>query len=673
MISNLSSIIYIVATLILVRVTLKDHGIILRSLSNRLIMEFKVHNVQETENLKFDAEIEKILNIVIHSLYTNKEIFLRELISNASDACDKLRYESQLDPNLLDSSDELKIIISTNKDKNELYIADNGIGMNRQDLIDNLGTIASSGTQKFLEAIKNSKDSSQTVELIGKFGVGFYSSFMVASEVIVESRKAGEEESWIWKSQGYGKYSISKLNDQITRGTKITLIIRPEENEFLDKFRIKNVVTTYSDHINSPVEFIDEEGKSERLNSKAAIWTKPKNDVTQEEHNDLFRSVAHVGGEPWMILHNKNEGVIEYTNLLYVPSIKPFDLFHPDRRCSVKLYVNKVFITEDNVQIIPQYLRFLKGIIDSPDLPLNISRETLQNNRVVEQIKKSLTKRVISELGKKAKENLEEYTKFWTNFGAVLKEGLCEAMPTDEREALLSICRFHSTSDDKLVSIDNYISRMKPEQEYLYYLTGNSLDSVKYSPQLEGFVSKGLEVLLFVDPVDDFWTSVVHEYKDQKFKSVTRADVDLDKFSPRKKDEENKSDEKKSEENTDSILQYFTKVLGNSVKSVKISKKLTDSPVCLAIDEGAMDLRMERFLREQKQLNYRTPKVLEINTKHPVIKNIMKSYAETGENQTLEDMVHLLFYQACIVEGEEMDNANLFAKRLNNLLDKIPI
>ncbi len=655
------------------RVTLKDHGIILRSLSNRLIMEFKVHNVQETENLKFDAEIEKILNIVIHSLYTNKEIFLRELISNASDACDKLRYESQLDPNLLDSSDELKIIISTNKDKNELYIADNGIGMNRQDLIDNLGTIASSGTQKFLEAIKNSKDSSQTVELIGKFGVGFYSSFMVASEVIVESRKAGEEESWIWKSQGYGKYSISKLNDQITRGTKITLIIRPEENEFLDKFRIKNVVTTYSDHINSPVEFIDEEGKSERLNSKAAIWTKPKNDVTQEEHNDLFRSVAHVGGEPWMILHNKNEGVIEYTNLLYVPSIKPFDLFHPDRRCSVKLYVNKVFITEDNVQIIPQYLRFLKGIIDSPDLPLNISRETLQNNRVVEQIKKSLTKRVISELGKKAKENLEEYTKFWTNFGAVLKEGLCEAMPTDEREALLSICRFHSTSDDKLVSIDNYISRMKPEQEYLYYLTGNSLDSVKYSPQLEGFVSKGLEVLLFVDPVDDFWTSVVHEYKDQKFKSVTRADVDLDKFSPRKKDEENKSDEKKSEENTDSILQYFTKVLGNSVKSVKISKKLTDSPVCLAIDEGAMDLRMERFLREQKQLNYRTPKVLEINTKHPVIKNIMKSYAENGENQTLEDMVHLLFYQACIVEGEEMDNANLFAKRLNNLLDKIPI
>ncbi|WP_175814402.1 molecular chaperone HtpG [Wolbachia endosymbiont of Cruorifilaria tuberocauda] len=633
-----------------------------------------MQNVQETENLKFDAEIEKVLNIVIHSLYTNKGIFLRELISNASDACDKLRYESQLDPNLLGSNDELKITISVNKDKNELYITDNGIGMNRQDLIDNLGTIASSGTQKFLEAIKNNKDSKKTIELIGKFGVGFYSSFMVASQVKVESRKAGEKESWVWESKGDGKYSISKSNDPIVRGTKITLVIRPEEDEFLDKFRIENIVTTYSDHINSPVEFIDEEGKSEKLNSKAAIWTRPKNEVTQEKHNDFFRSVAHVGGEPWMILHNKNEGAIEYTNLLYIPSIKPFDLFHPDRRCSVKLYVNKVFITEDNVQIIPQYLRFLKGIVDSPDLPLNISRETLQNNRIVEQIRKSLTKRVISELSKKAKKNLEEYTKFWTNFGAVLKEGLCEAMPTDEREALLSICRFHSTADDKIVSVDDYISRMQPEQEYIYYLTGNNLDSVKNSPQLEGFVSKGLEVLLLIDPVDDFWTSVVHEYREQKFKSVTRSDVDLERFSSRKQNQENKLDEKKSEEeNIDSILQYFTKVLTNLVKSVKVSKKLIDSPVCLAVDEGAMDLRMERFLREQKQLNYRTPKVFEINVKHPVIKNIIKSYAKKGETQILEDMVFLLFYQACIVEGEEMDNANLFAKRLNNLLDKVPI
>lgn len=632
-----------------------------------------MHDVKEIENLKFDAEVGKVLNIVIYSLYTNKDIFLRELISNASDACDKLQYESQLNQNLLDSHDPLKITISVDKDKNQLCITDNGIGMSKQDLISNLGTIASSGTQRFLDAIKNNQDSNQAVELIGKFGVGFYSSFMVASEVIVESRKVGEEESWVWKSKGDGEYSISKLTDQMSRGTKITLIMRPEESEFLDKFRIEHIVTTYSDHINFLIEFINEKGESEKLNSKAAIWTKSKNDVTQEEHNEFFRSVARIGGEPWMILHNKNEGAVEYINLLYVPSIKPFDLFHPDRRCSVKLYVNKVFITEDNVQIIPQYLRFLKGIVDSPDLPLNISRETLQNNRVVGQIKKSLTKRVISELSKKANEDLEGYTEFWTNFGAVLKEGLCEAMPTDEREALLSACRFHSTGNDKLVSIENYIERMKPEQEYIYYLTGNSLDSVKNSPQLEGFINKGLEVLLFVDPVDDFWTSVINEHKDHKFQSVTRADVDLEKFSSReneKKDEETESGEK---ENADSILQYFTKVLGDLVKSVKISKKLTDSPVCLAVDEGAMDLRMERFLREQKQLNYRTPKVLEINTKHPIIKSMIKSHAENNEGSTLEDMIYLLFYQACIAEGEEIEDISNFSKKLNNILAKIAV
>ncbi|KJH43648.1 Hsp90 protein [Dictyocaulus viviparus] len=587
--------------------------------SSRLIMELKMHDIKETENLKFDVEIGKVLSIVIHSLYTNKDIFLRELISNASDACDNLRYESQLNPNLLDSSDELKITISFSKDKNELYITDNSIGMDRQDLIDNLGAVASSSTQRFLEAIKSSKDS----KLIGKFGVGFYSSFMVASKVVVESKKAEEEESWVWRSRGDGEYSISKLDGQIPRGTKITLI-------------------------NFPVEFIDEERKSEKLNSKAAIWTKPKNNVTQEEHNYFFHSVVHVGWEPWMILHNKNEGAIDYTNLLYIPSIKPFDLFHPDRRCSVNLYINKVFVTEDNVQIIPQYLRFVKGVADSPDLPLNISRETLHNNRVVEQIRRSLTKRVISELSQKAKENSEEYTKFWANFGAVLKEGICEAMPTDEREALLSICRFHSTGDDKLVSIDDYISTMKPEQEHIYYLTGNSLDSVRHSPQLEGFVSKGLEVLLFIDPVDEFWTSVIHEYKDQKMKSVTCINVDLERFSSKKKDEENESDDEKSPWRFSEKRKNF--------------QKLTGSPVCLAVDESAMDLKMERFLREQKQLSYRTPKVLEINSEHPVIKSIMKSYAENGENSILEDMIYLLFYQACIVEGEEIDDASLCYK-----------
>ncbi len=621
------------------------------------------------ENLEFGAKVGKVLNIVAHKLYRNKDIFLRELISNASDACDKLRYESLSNPDLIDSEGELKITIVVDKEGHKLSITDNGIGMNRQDLIDNLGVIASSGTQKFLEAIE-SEDSSQKVELIGKFGIGFYSAFMVAAEVIVKSRKAGEKESWLWKSKGDSEFTVRSLDEEVPRGTEITLLLRPEEHEFLDKFRIENIVTTYSDHIDFPVEFIDEKGNSEKLNSKSAIWTRAKDKITKEEHNEFFLSVAHVGGEPWMILHNKNEGTIEYINLLYIPSIKPFDLFHPDRRCSVKLYVNKVFITEDNVQIIPQYLRFLKGVVDSPDLPLNISRETLQSNKVVEKIRQSLVKKVISKLRKKAEEDLSDYTKFWNNFGAVLKEGLCEAMNTDAREELLSVCRFYSTANDNntLVSIEDYIGRMKPDQDHIYYLTGNNIETIKKSPQLEGFVSRGLEVLLLVDPVDDFWTSIVTEYQKYKLQSITRVDADLEKFSVQ---QDQKDESSNSEEDIDLLVKYFTKILGELVSSVKVSKKLTNSPVCLASGDSGMDIRMERFLREQKQLNYKSAKILEINVKHPVIQGIIKSYTKDGENSMLEDIIHLLFSQACIIEGEEVNDTSIFSSRMNNIFSKV--
>lgn len=627
------------------------------------------------EKLKFDAEVGKVLNIVIHSLYTNKDIFLRELISNASDACEKLRVSSITNPDLNDSQDELKITVSVDKENHKLCITDNGIGMNKQDLVDNLGTIASSGTQKFLDAVKNNKDSAQAVELIGKFGVGFYSAFMVASEVIVKSKKAGEKESWLWKSKGDGEFTIKSLDEESPRGTEITLFLRPEEHEFLDKFRIEHIITTYSDHIAFPIEFIDEKGNSEKLNSKFAIWTRAKNDITQEEHNEFFRNVAHVGGEPWMILHNKNEGTIEFTNLLYIPSIKPFDLFHPDRRCSIKLYVNKVFITEDNVEIIPRYLRFLKGVVDSPDLPLNISRETLQNNKVVGTIRQSLVKKAISALKKRAEEDLSGYTKFWDNFGAVLKEGLCEAISTDAREELLSVCRFYSTgaSNDTLISIEDYIKRMKPDQDNIYYLTGNNIETIKKSPQLEGFISRGLEVLLLIDPVDDFWTNVVTEYQKYKLKSITRVDTDLEKFSVQENDEGKKDESsgENSEEDVDSLIKYFSKVLGDSVSSVKVSKKLTSSPVCLAVGESGMDIRMERFLREQKQLTYKSAKILEINIKHPIIKGIIKSYIKDGEGSMLEDIIHLLFNQACIIEGEEVGNTSSFSDRMNNVLSKV--
>ncbi|GHM58674.1 MAG: chaperone protein HtpG [Candidatus Mesenet longicola] len=635
------------------------------------------------EKLKFDAEVGKVLNIVIHSLYTNKDIFLRELISNASDACEKLRVSSITNPDLIGSQDELKITIKVDKENHRLCITDNGIGMNKQDLIDNLGTIASSGTQKFLDAVKNNKDSNQAVELIGKFGVGFYSAFMVAAEVVVRSRKAGEKESWLWKSKGDGEFTVRGLDEQLPRGTEITLFLHPkeqklssEEHEFLDKFRIEHIITTYSDHIAFPIEFVDENNNSEKLNSKSAIWTRAKNEITPEEHDEFFHKVAHVGGKPWMILHNKNEGTIEFTNLLYISSIKPFDLFHPDRRCSVKLYVNKVFITEDNVEIIPRYLRFLKGVVDSPDLPLNINRETLQNNKVIGTIRQSLVKKVISALKKRADEDLSDYAKFWDNFGAVLKEGLCEAMDTDGKEKLFSVCRFYSTAandNNTLVSIEDYIKRMKPDQDNIYYLTGNDIETIKKSPQLEGFISRGLEVLLLVDPVDDFWTNLVTEYQKYKLKSITRVDTDLEKFSVQESDEGKKDEysDENSEEEVDSLIKYFTKVLGDSVSSVKVSKKLTSSPVCLAAGESGMDIRMERFLREQKQLNYKSAKILEINIKHPVIKGIVKSYTKDGEGSMLEDIIHLLFNQACIIEGEEIGDTSAFSDRINNIFSKV--
>ncbi|KJV65845.1 MULTISPECIES: molecular chaperone HtpG [Ehrlichia] len=636
-----------------------------------------MQDVINSEKLKFDAEVGKVLKLVIHSLYTNKDIFLRELVSNASDACDKLRYESLSNQDLIDQDSDFKIVISVDQDKNRLYISDNGIGMNRQELIDNLGTIAHSGTQRFLEAINSEASSSQgVVELIGQFGVGFYSAFMVANEVIVESRKAGESIGYQWRSSGDGEFTIAQLEgDQVPRGTRITLVLKPEESEFVDKFRIEHIISTYSYHINYPVYFLNDKGEEEKLNSDAAIWTKSKDEISAEEHQNFFRTVAHVGGEPWMILHNKNEGVIEYTNLLYVPSIKPFDLFHPDRKCSVKLYVNKVFITEDNVQIIPQYLRFLKGIIDSSDLPLNISRETLQNNKIIEKIKQSIVKRVLSELKKKAENDINDYKKFWENFGSVLKEGLCESMNTEFREELISACRFYSThSDDLLISLEDYIERMKTGQDNIYYLTGNDLDSIKKSPQLEGFISRGIEVILLVDPVDDFWTNVVTDYQKVPLKSVIRADEDLEKFANLDKNEEVKENEDKSadsKEKIDIFVKYAVQVLGKLVSGVRVSKKLTNSPVCLAVADGSMDIRMERFLREQKQLNYKSTKILEINPKHPIISKMIDEHANVGENATLDDMLHLLLNQACILEGEELEDVSGFAERMNNVLAKI--
>ncbi|MGN7661329.1 MAG: molecular chaperone HtpG [Anaplasma sp.] len=627
--------------------------------------------IGDVEELKFGAEVGKVLNLVVHSLYTNKDIFLREVVSNASDACDKLRYMSLSNQDLLEAGEELKIVISVNKDRRELTIRDNGIGMSRQELVENLGTIASSGTQRFLEALGESKSG---YDLIGKFGVGFYSVFMVASKVIVESSKAREEVGHKWQSSGDGVFSVSRIEGNADRGTRVTLTLREDEVGFLDKFRIEHIVTTYSDHVGYPIYFIGEDGTEERLNSGVAIWTKPKDDISESEHLDFFRSVSHIGSEPWMVIHNKNEGAVEYINLLYIPSVKPFDLFHPDRRCSVKLYMNRVFVTEDNVQIVPPYLRFLRGVIDSSDLLLNISRETLQNNRVVEKIKSSVTKRVLTGLKEKSENDFESYKKFWENFGSVLKEGLCESMDTESREAILAVCRFYSSKGKgELVSLEEYISRMKPEQKYIFYLSGNDLESTMRSPQIEGLISKEVEVILLVDPVDDFWTSVVSEYKGVSFKSVTRiVEQDLEKLADvikKRKSTKDATDEDQaqSQENVESFIAYMKKVLDGVASDVKASKKLTTSLVCLAVPEHSLDIRMERFLREQRQLNHKGNRILEVNVEHPVLCSLLKEYKDNGESEFLENMVHVLFNQACVVEGEEVGSAVDFASRMNQV------
>jgi molecular chaperone HtpG len=609
--------------------------------------------------MEFGAEVGKILHLMIHSLYSNKDIFLRELVSNASDACDKLRYQAITNPALTKDNPELKIEISFDKEKRILTVRDNGIGMNRTDLIENIGTIARSGTQKFIEQM--SGDNKKDLQLIGQFGVGFYSSFMVADEIIVKSRRAGEDEIWQWQSKGEGSFTIKEHEDKgFSRGTEIMLMLKDDQDEFLDKFRIRHIIHTYSEHIPFPIELIEEDDKREVLNKASAIWMRPKSEITEEDYEEFYKHVSHSPGKPWLTIHNKNEGVVEYTNLLFIPSTKPFDLFHPDRKSRVKLYIKRVFITDEMVELVPAYLRFLRGVIDSEDLPLNISRETLQYNQVVEKIKRSVTKKIISELKKKLNEDRTSYEEFWNNFGPVLKEGLCEGL--DDKSELLSICLFRSVLSNKLITLDEYVEKMKSDQDKIYYLSSDNYDAVKNSPQIEGFIKKDIDVLVLTDSVDDFWVNVQHKYKDKNLKSVTRFDEENVQ-----NDEKNDS-EKKEEESK--LIAYFKEVLADKVNDVKISNRLVDSPVCLAVGEGAMDIRLERYLKEQKQLLSVSAKILEININHPIV-NKIEQCLKSGDRITSEDLVNLLFDQACVIEGEQVIDSGAFAKRINKYIQMV--
>ena len=625
------------------------------------------------EKKTFGAEVDKILHIMIHSLYTNKEIFMRELVSNASDACDKLRYLSQITPDLLGNDTTFKITVRIDKDNRNIIIRDNGIGMNKEELIENLGTIAKSGTQNFLQHL--SGDAKKDSMLIGQFGVGFYSAFMIAEYITVTSRKAGEEKSYTWDSDGLGEYTVADTDREFSRGTEVLIHVKEKEDEYLDHFRLKNIVKSYSDHIAIPIYFINTDNNEIQLNSSSALWTRPKSDITPEQYKEFYKSLSYAIDDPWLIMHNKNEGAIEFTNLLFIPSAKPFDLFNQDRKKSVKLYIKRVFISDENVDLIPNYLRFIRGVVDSEDLPLNISRETLQHNLVLEKIKLSIIQKVINELKKKKEELIEDYLKFWNNFGSVLKEGLCES--GFDHEKLLEICMFRSSIHNRLISLDEYISNFKEGQKTIYYLSGDNVDKLLSSPQIEGFLNKGIDVLLFTDPVDNFWVNNYIKYKDYDIKSVTRSNIDLeqdvDKDKEKRANNESSKDIKQDEGQYSKLIEYFKKVLGNSVKDVKISRKLTLSIACLTVGDSGMDMYTERLLMEQRRSSFPVPKVLEINTKHPIIQRINSDLLAEDQHSIInnEELVKLIFDEACIIEGQLPSNVVEFSERINNIMEKV--
>ncbi len=627
----------------------------------------------KAQEFNFDVEVGKVLNLMINSLYANKDVALRELISNAADACDKLRYLAAQNSEIIKNDDELKVTITTDKAKKLLILSDNGIGMNREELIQNLGTIARSGTENFIKSLTGDKQ--KDVQLIGQFGVGFYSSFMIANKVEVISRKFDEEKSHVWESDGSSNFKVAEALENTPRGTKIILHLKDDASDFLDRFHIKHVVQTYSDHINFKIEFIPENleagAKVELLNSAAALWTKPKEEITPEQYQAFFKHISHLPGDPFMTIHSKIEGIITYTNLLFIPSTKPFDLFHPDRKSSVKLYVKKVFISEE-LELVPACMRFLRGLIDSDDLPLNISRETLQHSLVLDKIRKSIVNKVLSELKKKANENEEEYLKFWNNFGAVLKEGLCES--SEFREKILEICRFNSSkSPDKLISMAEYLERAKAGQDKIFFLTGESVEKIQSSPQLEIFLKKDIEVLFLTDAVDEFWVTVALPYKEKEFCSINRHDVDVENIDKApQKDEEEKAPEPEIKDVTTSqfegLLNFIREVLGDKIKDVRISKKLTNSPVCLAVDAGSMDIRLERFLLEQKQIQAGTAKIFEINPLNLIVKSMNENYVDEAKKSEIRDTIFTLFDLACVMEDEPIKDAKDFSRRIQSLM-----
>ena len=603
---------------------------------------------------KFKTEVSKLLDIVINSLYSEKYIFLRELISNASDACDKLRYYSLMKPEVTKNNGEFKIVITPNAEENTLTISDNGIGMNKDDLVNHLSTIAKSGTADF---VNNAKDNGSVVDLIGKFGVGFYSAFMVASKVEVVTKRAGEEQAYKWISNGVDGFEIEETEKEKS-GTDIKLFLKDDAKDFTDTIYLRHIIRTYSDHINYPIVLDLGKAGEETVNTGSALWTKNKAEITDDQYNEFYHHISRNFDTPWMRLHFKAEGSIEYTGLLFIPSEAPYDLFQPDRQQSLKLYVNRVFISDKVDDLMPAYLRFVKGIIDSADLPLNISREMLQQNALIAKIRSGTVSRILKEL-KKRSEDYDDYLKFWKNFGMAFKEGIYE--DPANRVEIAELSRFYSTNSlDKLTSLDEYISRVNEGQTNIYYITGDDVPTLRNNPQLEAFKEKGLEVLLLTDPIDEFWVQTLTNFKGYPIKHVSQADIDL-----KIERKEPKADEGSLKKLTD----FMTELFKNEVGKVVATEKLTKSPVSLTVENGQMSIHLERLMRNhQQQTAFASSRILEVNPYHPLIIKLADSMFNDSERQTVEEVCRLLLDQAKISEGEAISDSSFFSEKLSDYI-----
>ncbi len=627
----------------------------------------KKSNNKDQNKQEFQAEVSRLLGIVAHSLYSNRDVFLRELISNASDACDKLRYKASSEVGLLKQERDYGITVRLDKDAKKIIVSDNGIGMDEQDLIDNLGTIARSGTAKFLEDAKE-----KNVDLIGQFGVGFYASFMAADTVEVITKKAGTETAYSWVSDGKTGFEIteSKRDDF---GTDVILNIKDDAEEFLNPLHLTKIILTYSDHIDVPINLVHKdstgEDKQEIINQGSALWTRSKNEITDEQYQQFYSHIgaAAAGGFdiPLKTMHWRAEGTIEYTGLLFLPSMRPWNLFDPQRKHGVRLYVRRVFITDECENLVPAWLRFLKGVIDSQDLPLNISREMLQTNPMVNKIRKGIVSKALSTI-KDLKKEPQDFDNFWRNFGSVLKEGLYEI--GDHRDKILDLCVFHSSRRDEQISLQDYVDGMKDGQKEIYYMTGDDYAAIKNSPQMEAFIKNDVEVLLMTDTIDGFWVSVIGNYKDHNFVSITKGEIDLENMNQetdvKKTDNENEEQDKKDED-VPVIIARLKEALGNHVKSVRSSKRLVNSLACLVADQGDADLSVEKIIQQNQDGASQSKRILEVNLDHDVLTALDKA-----SDEMFKDYAWAIFEQARLLDGQQPKDMTRFIRILNELTVK---